>query len=86
MSFVIQESIEKIDSKHSLLGTAFDLEAFTYMLNKNSCFTSGQLSRENFLKLQIVLNKLQEFGIEYLEILHYHIEENVDESQKQFIE
>ena len=81
MSFVIQESIEKIDannSDHPLLGNAFDLEAFTYMLNKNSCFTSGELSRENFLKLQIVLNKLQEFGLDYLEILHYHIEEKVE--------
>ena len=57
------------------------MEAFTYMLNKNSCFTSGELSRENFLKLQIVLNKLQEFGTEYLEILHYHIEEKLDDTQ-----
>jgi hypothetical protein len=45
------------------------------MLNKNSCFTSGELAKDNFLKLQIVLNKLYEYGVEYLEILHYHIEE-----------
>ena len=51
------------------------------MLNKNSCFTSGELSSENFLKIQIVLNKLQEFGVEYLEILHYHIEEKVDSAE-----
>lgn len=84
MSFVIQDKIEKIDANKKqdpLLDSAFDLEAFTYMLNKNSCFTSGDLAKDNFMKLQIVLNKLKEFGVDYLEILHYHIEEKVEEEE-----
>lgn len=54
MTFVIQSQIEVIDIKASdtqlepLLDKAFDLEAFTYMLNKNSCFTSGNLTKDSF--------------------------------------
>lgn len=56
MSFVIQSEIEKIEvndyaEPHALLDKSFDLEAFSYMLNKNSCFTSGNLTKDNFLKL-----------------------------------
>ena len=78
MTFVIQSKIEEIDVKadsqlEPLLDKAFDLEAFTFMLNKNSCFTSGNLMKNNFLKLQQVLKKLLEFDPKYLEILHYTI-------------
>ena len=56
MTFVIQSTIEEIDVKvdsqlEPILDKAFDLEAFTFMLNKNSCFTSGNLMKDNFLKL-----------------------------------
>jgi hypothetical protein len=51
------------------------------MLNKNSCFTSGNLTRDNYSKLKIVLEKLKENGTSYLEILHYHIEETIKEEE-----
>jgi hypothetical protein len=56
MTFVIQGKFEEIsvgeDSQlDPLLDKAFDLEAFTYMLNKNSCFSSGNMAREDFKKL-----------------------------------
>jgi hypothetical protein len=57
-----------------LLDKAFDIEAFTYMLNKNSCFTSGSLLNENFLKLQSILANLIKNDPIYLEVLHYTIE------------
>ena len=62
MTFVIQEKIEDIDLKvegsYPLLETAFDVEAFSYMLNRNSCFTSGSLTQGNYLKFKIILEKL----------------------------
>jgi hypothetical protein len=56
MTFVIQSEIEEIKVKadsqlEPLMDKAFDLEAFTYMLNKNNCFTSGNLMKDSFLKL-----------------------------------
>ena len=57
MTFVIQAKIEEIDDNTGemqsapLLDKAFDIEAFTYMLNRNSCFTSGKLMYGNFIKL-----------------------------------
>jgi len=56
MTFVIQSEIEEIKVKADsqldpLMDKAFDLEAFTFMLNKNSCFTSGNLMKDSFLKL-----------------------------------
>ena len=51
------------------------------MLNKNSCFTSGNLTRDNYAKLKIVLEKLKQNGTSYLEILHYHIEETIKEEE-----
>ena len=68
MSFVIQSEIEGIEINdnqkdvHELFDQSFDLEAFTYMLNKNSCFTSGNLTRDNYAKLKIVLEKLKSHG------------------------
>jgi len=64
------ETDEEIDP---LLDKAFDLEAFTYMLNKNSCFTSGNLTKDDFMKLQQVLKRLLDHDEVYLEILHYTI-------------
>lgn len=87
MTFVIQAKFEEISIEvdqpiDPLLGKAFDLEAFTYMLNKNSCFTSGNLTKENFLKLSQVLKKLLEHDEVYLEVLHYTIVKNRIEEQE----
>lgn len=57
-----------------LLDQAFDIEAFTYMLNKNSCFTSGNMMKDNFLKLQSILSNLMKSDPIYLEVLHYFID------------
>jgi hypothetical protein len=57
-----------------LLDKAFDIEAFTYMLNRNSCFTSGNLMYGNFIKLQSILVNLLKYDPVYLEVLHYTIE------------
>lgn len=78
MTFVIQGKFEEIDvdgdsQLDPLLDKAFDLEAFTYMLNKNSCFSSGTMAREDFNKLSQVLKKLLEQDEVYLEVLHYTI-------------
>jgi hypothetical protein len=43
------------------------------MLNKNSCFSSGNMAREDFKKLSQVLKKLLENDEVYLEVLHYTI-------------
>lgn len=54
MTFVIQSQIEDIElkeiSEEPLLNEAFDLEAFNYLLDKDSCFTNGKLAKESFLK------------------------------------
>ena len=83
MTFVIQEKIEGIDFKapcsHPLLEQAFDIEAFTYMLNRNSCFTSGSLTQGNYIKFKKILEKLSSIDPGYLEILHYTCEEKITE-------
>ena len=80
MTFVIQSKIEEIDDNTGemqdapLLDKAFDIEAFTYMLNRNSCFTSGNLMYGNFIKLQRILINMLKYDPVYLEVLHYTIE------------
>ena len=51
------------------------------MLNRNSCFTSGSLTRGNYLKIKKILEKLSSIDPDYLEILHYTCEEKVIDSK-----
>jgi hypothetical protein len=76
MTFVIQNKFENLEvnmsnvSTEPMLNKAFDIEAFTYILNKKSCF-GGNLVTKNLFKLQSVLTKLMEEDVGHLEILHY---------------
>ena len=52
------------------------------MLNKNSCFTSGSLTIDNYLKIKQILYKMSTIDKNYLEILHYTIEEKEVEKKE----
>ena len=50
MTFVIKEYLEKLNGdveEEPLLNTAFDLEPYNYIHNKNSSFLSGDLVKNN---------------------------------------
>ena len=72
--------MSNVDSE-PMLNKAFDKEAFTYILNKKSCFSGGSLVTKNHFKLQKVLAKLEEIG--GLEILHYCYKEEDNRKEKE---
>jgi hypothetical protein len=70
MTFVIQEEIEKINNtdleNEKLLTTAFDAEAFNYILNRNHIFLRGKLVKNNIAQFAIILKNLRELDPYYL--------------------
>jgi hypothetical protein len=75
MTFVILGQVENLEVNMSSVDTlpivngAFDLEAFTYLINRQTCFSS--LVKDNYIKMKMVLTKLMAHGVIYLELLHY---------------
>ena len=75
MTFVIQSQIEQIETQdledEPLLNMAFDIEAFNYILDRDSNLINGKIAKQSFLKYQLLLDKMMEIDPIYLEILHY---------------
>jgi len=56
MTFVIQSQIEQIETQdledEPLLNMAFDIEAFNYILDRDSNLINGKIAKQSFLKYQ----------------------------------
>ena len=50
---------------------AFDIEAFNYILDRDSNLINGNIAKQSFLKYQQLLEKMMEIDPIYLEVLHY---------------
>jgi len=59
-----------IDSE-PLLNKAFDVEPYTYILNKNTCFITGDLVKKKYIELHLVLDQFEKKDPVLLEFLHY---------------
>ena len=59
MTFVIKETLENMDNddleSSPLFGRAFDVEAYNYLLNRETCFMKGDLVKKKYLELENVL-------------------------------
>jgi len=59
------------------MNKAFDIEAFNYLIDRDSCLINGKIAKQSFLKYQYILDKIAEIDPVYLEILHCTRKEKV---------
>jgi len=69
MTFVIGREIEQ--GADQLLKRAFDPEPFTFVLNKQTCFTQGNWLISDYSRLKSVLSNLERINPNLLEMLHF---------------
>lgn len=59
MTFVIKNHLETMENDEiedsPFFGRGFDVEAYNYLLNKNTCFMTGDLVKKKYLELEICL-------------------------------
>ena len=60
-----------------LLNKAFDVEPYTYIINKNTCFITGDLVKKKYIELNLVLEQFEKIDPDYLEFLHYTKPEHI---------
>ena len=72
MTFVMKAMIENNynDLNHPLLKDSFEVEPFTYLLNRDTCFMDSQLIKYHMV-LNRILTSLEARNPLYLEQLHY---------------
>ena len=75
MTFVIKNHLETMDNDEldssPLFGRGFDVEAYNYLLNKNTCFMTGDLVKKKYLELEMCLQNFERIDPVYLELLNY---------------
>lgn len=86
MTFVIKNHLETMKNDQTasspLFNRAFDVEAYNYLINKNTCFITGDLVKQKYLELQYVLQNFEKKDPTYLEILNYKKEGKPKKSKK----
>ena len=75
MTFVIKNHLEKMENdeieESPLFGRGFDVEAYNYLLNKNTCFMTGDLVKKKYQELEMCLQNFERIDPVYLELLNY---------------
>lgn len=69
MTFVIKENFEAMG--YVLDDFVFDIEGYDYILNGNNLFTEGDLVKNQYEKMQYILNSYKEVDPALLESLHF---------------
>ena len=75
MTFVIKNHLEEMENDEvessPLFGRAFDQVAYNYLINRSTCFITGDLVKKKYLELQGVLQNFERIDPVLLEILSY---------------
>lgn len=68
MTFVIKE---KFVEEGDLYDKEFDLEPFSYLFNKGTCFTDSEFVYKDHQMLEFILKNLEVIDPDLLESIHY---------------
>lgn len=75
MTFVIKNHLEEMENDEiessPMFGRAFDQVAYNYLINRSTCFITGDLVKKRYLELQGVLQNFERIDPVLLEILSY---------------